>query len=357
MDSQQTEAPKAEEPTAPRRRPTREAVTEAVLAERDRKDFGIRATFGIDLGYEQDDQGNDKVDGNGKKTPKERAVAGFAERTKWVPQIDDGYVFPAEETKVVLLGLEFKDRILLTGETGTGKTSLIEQICARLNYNVVKINFDGAITRQDLIGEWVIKGKDMTFQYGILVHAFKMPGTVIILDEWDTISGECAFVLQRPLQKDDGNLLIMENGGELVPLHPDNAIVATANTCGQGDDTGLYSHGTKVQNYSQLNRFGLTIKMKYLEPEKEQEMLRLRFPELKPNECRALVKAITAVREGYMNGEISAPLSPRDLINWADKYIRLGDPLRAAKFCFLNRMPDEDHMTVKELIQRSFEGS
>ena len=86
-------------------------------------------------------------------------------------------------------------------------------------------------------------------------------------------------------------------------------------------------------------------------------MLHKRFPELKPNECRALVKAITAVREGYMNGEISAPLSPRDLINWADKYIRLGDPLRAAKFCFLNRMPDEDHMTVKELIQRSFEGS
>ena len=288
------------EPEAPRRKPKRSASAAPEVAEsapqRTKKEFGIRATFGIDLGYEEDDKGKPLLDANGERVPKERGVTGFEERTEWVPDIDPSYVFPPEETKVLLLGLEFKDRVLLVGETGTGKTSLIEQVCARLNYQVVKINFDGAVTRQDLVGEWVIKGREMEFQYGILVHAFRMPGTVIILDEWDTISGECAFVLQRPLQKDDGKILIMETGGELQPLHPDNAIVATANTCGQGDDTGLYSHGTKVQNYSQLNRFGLTIRMKYLDAAKEQEMLKSRFPELKPNECRALVKAITAVR-------------------------------------------------------------
>lgn len=324
---------------------------------RTRKMFGIRDVFGIDLGYEEDDKGDSVLDANGDKKPKERQVSGFLERTPWVPPIDPSYVFPAEETKVVLLGLELKDRLLLVGPTGVGKTTILEQVAARLNYNVVKINFDGAITRQDLIGEWVIKGKQMVFQYGILVHAFRMPGTLIIFDEWDTISGECAFVIQRPLQKDDGKILIMETGGDLCPLHPDNAIAATANTCGQGDDTGLYSHGTKVQNYSQLNRFGLTIRMKYLEPEKETEMIGKRFPSLTKPECKALVKAITAVREAYMNGEISAPLSPRDLINWADKYIRFGCPLRAAKFCFLNRMPDEDHLTVEALIQRSFQES
>lgn len=332
-----------------------EALTPII---RQKKKFGIRATFNIDLGFEEDPKTRQALkDKAGNNIPKERDVIGFSEPTQWTPKIDPAYVFPVEETKVLLLGLELRDRILLTGETGTGKTSLVEQVAARLNYNIVKINFDGAITRQDLIGEWVVKGKQMQFQYGVLVHAFKMPGTIIILDEWDTISGECAFVLQRPLQKDDGKILVMETGGELVPLHEDNCIVATANTCGQGDDTGLYSHGTKIQNYSQLNRFNLTIKMKYLDPKNEEEMIQKRHPDLSQPECAALVKAINMVREAYVNGELSAPLSPRDLINWADKYIKMGDPLRAAKFCFLNRMPEEDHMTAEQLIKRSFKES
>jgi cobaltochelatase CobS len=131
--------------------------------------------------------------------------------------------------------------------------------------------------------------------------------------------------------------------------------VATANTTGQGDETGLYAHGTKVQNYSQLNRFGLTIKMSYLDAEKEAEMIQKRHPDLSAAECQTLVKAVNQVREAYMKGELSAPLSPRDLINWADKYIRMGDPIRAAKYCFLNRMPEEDHLAAEGIIQRSFE--
>jgi cobaltochelatase CobS len=322
--------------------------------------FGIRKTFGIDIGFEEDPKtGKPMLDGKGNKIPREREVTGFAEKTPWVPDIDPAYVFPADETKVLLLGLELKDRILLVGETGTGKTTLLEQVAARLNYNFVRINFDGAITRQDLIGEWVVKGRQMVFQYGVLVHAFQMPGTIICLDEWDSISGECAFVLQRPLEKGGGGgkLLVMETGGELIPLAEDNVLAATANTVGQGDDTGLYTHGTKVQNYAQINRFSLTIRMNYLPAEKEEEMIRNRHPELNPAESKALVKAINMVREAYTNSELSAPLSPRDLINWADKYIRMGDPLRAAKFCFLNRMPDEDQVTAEGIIKRSFAGT
>jgi len=352
-------APKAEEEsveesTAPEQKVSKRKAAVAPPP-RTRAKFGIHATFGIQLGFEEDAQGNPLLDANGKKIPKEREVDGFLEPCPagFTPVIDKSYEFPEEETKVILLGLAKGDRMLIVGETGTGKTSLITQIAARLNYGVARINFDGAITRQDLIGEWVIKGKSMEFQYGVLVHAFKQPGTIIILDEWDSISGECAFVLQRPLEKDEGNLLLMETN-ELIPLHPDNAIIATANTCGQGDDTGLYSHGTKVQNYAQLNRFGLTLRLKYLDPEKEMAMIGSRFPSLSKQECKALVKAITTVREAYLNGEISAPLSPRDLINWAEKYIMMGDPIRAAKYCFLNRMPDEDHMTTEQIIQRSF---
>lgn len=338
-----------------RRKPSRKAAHVEVPPPRAKREYGIRETFGIDLGFEEDEQGRQVKDKSGKPVPKERPVTGYAEPTQWTPQVDPAYVFPPEETKVLLLGLELKDRCLLVGDTGTGKTSLIEQIAARLNYSVVKINFNGAVEPMHLIGEWVVKGKQMEFQYGILVHAFKMEGCIIILDEWDTISGECAFVLQRPLQKDDGKILIMETGGELIPLHPDNALMATANTCGQGDESGLYAHGTKVQNYSQLNRFGITIKLGYMKADKEIEMLQKRAPELTPQECTALVKAINQVRDGYVNGELSAPLSPRDLINWADKYVRMGDPVRAARYCFLNRMPEEDAMTAEQLIKRSFE--
>lgn len=352
-------APSAAAMAAPRRMPARKAADSAI---REKKDFNIRETFNIDLGWEDSDDRDARgnfiplVDPKtGQKIPKERKVQGFADRSEWVPAIDPSYVFPVEETKTMLLGINSRDNILLVGETGTGKTSLLEQVAARINYNVVKINFDGHITRQDLVGEWVVKGREMIFQEGILVLAFRMPGTIIILDEWDTISGECSFVLQRPLQRDDRKILLMEKGGELVTMHPDNVIAATANTAGQGDDTGLYSQGTKVQNYAQLNRFSMTIRMQYLEEKKEIEMLGKRFPDLKVSECSALVKAVNAVRDGYKNGQISAPLSPRDLINWGEKYLRMGEPLRAAKYCFINRMPVEDAQVTEGIIQRVFE--
>ena len=195
----------------------------------------------------------------------------------------------------------------------------------------------------------------MLFQYGILPLAFRMPGCIVVLDEWDTINEETSFVIQRPLQKEDGKLLILETGGELVPLHDDNLIVATANTAGQGDDSGLYSQGTRIQNYSQINRFGLTIRMQYLEPDKEKAMLLKKFSDLEKAEAEAFVLAINKVRDGFSNGQISVPLSPRDLLNWADKYLAMGDPMRAAKYCFLNRMSPEDAQVTEGIIQRAFE--
>jgi cobaltochelatase CobS len=339
----------------PYRTPGQVTVVEEVEKERTKRQFSIRQTFGIDMGHEKDDKGKPKLDAKGEPILRDRDVMGYTERTQWTPKIEPGYIFPPEETKMLLLAMELKDRALLVGDTGTGKTSLVEQVAARLNYNVVKVNFDGCITRQDLVGEWVVKGKEMYFQYGILPHAFKMPGTIIILDEWDTISAECSFVLQRPLQKDDGQILILETGGELVPLHEDNVIIATANTNGQGDDSGLYSQGTKVQNYAQLNRFGMTLKISYLKEEQEVDMLSKRFKDLKKTECTALVRAINAVRDAYTTGTISAPLSTRDLINWAEKYILLGDPKRAAKYCFLNRMTAEDAVATEGIIQRVFD--
>jgi cobaltochelatase CobS len=336
----------------PRRRPVN-AKTAASLV-RTKKQYSIRDTFGIDSGVKLDEHGKPVLDAAGQPVKRDPMVDGFAERTEYVPEIDPAYVFPIEETKIILLGIQQRDNILIVGDTGTGKTTLIEQICARINYQLIKINFDGGITRADLVGEWVVKGREMTFQLGMLPFAMEMPGTVILLDEWDTIQAETSFVLQRPLEKGASKLLILETGGQVISLHADNMFAATANTAGQGDDTGLYSQGTKVQNYAQINRFTMTIRLKYMEEKKEIEMLQKRYTTLKPQECAALVKAVNAVRTAYSNGELSVPLSTRDLNNWADKYLRLGNPLRAAKYCFINRMPPADAATVDGIIRRLF---
>lgn len=346
---------------------------EAKTVTRPTKKYSIRETFGIDLDYEVelDAQGRAvlgsdgspvyKKDKDGKPIPIDMTVEGFADKPEDAPLIDLNYVFPKDQTMEFLIGMHCHDRILLTGETGTGKTSLVEQIGTRLGYNVVKISFDGGVTRDDLVGCWQHRsGHGTVFQEGILTRAMRLPGTIILLDEWDTINSDCSFVLQRPLQKDDGNLQLMETGGDLVPLHPQSVIAATANTIGMGDDSGLYSQGTSIQNYAQLNRFTATLKMKYLPVEVEEEILRRKFQQngkqvLNENEIKAFVRTINLVRDGYVKGEVAVPLSTRDLINWAEKYLMMGKAKPAARLCFLNRMPQESAMAVEGMIQRTCE--
>ena len=342
---------------------------------RKRKLFDVGAVFGIDTGYvvDEDSNGNKllepdgspkyKRDKQGGLIPVVLQCVGFDIPGEETPVLDESYVFDKKRLISFLIGMECEDRILLTGQTGTGKTTMPQQVAARLNYNCVRIGFDKGISRDDLVGCFQFKpGEGTVFQDGILPHALKLPGTIIILDEWDTIGSECSFVLQRLLEKNDGHLQILEKGGELVPLHNHSTIVATANTIGLGDDSGLYSHGTSVQNYAQLNRFGVTIKFDYLDQESEKEILRKRFIEddgsqiLHESEIASFVSTINAARDGFSNGELSVPLSPRDLINWAEKYIAMGNHLDAAELCFLNRMPTDDAIVMQGLIQRAFGG-
>ncbi len=311
-------------------RPPRTPVSEP----RARKTFSVKDTFGIDVPL---------------------TIEGYAAPDRETPAVDPGYVFPKEDTLAFLLGLQMGDRVLVHGHTGTGKTSLVEQVAARLHFNVVKINFDGGIGRDDLIGTHVVRGGEVVFQYGVLPRAYRdFEGCFVLFDEWDSISDECAFVLQRPLQKDDGKLLILENGGEVLPLPQGHHIIATANTCGQGDESGLYTTGTRVQNYAQLNRFGTTIKLGYLTAADEVAMLLKRFAlhGFKKVEADLFVRIIGKVREGFAAGTLSSPLSSRDLINWVEKFLKIGDPAKAARYAFLNRLPAEDAEAIKGLIQR-----
>ena len=305
-------------------------------AARERKRFSVRETFGLDVA-------------------KTYEIEGYAAPDRETPAIDPGYVFPREDTLAFLLGLQMGDRILVHGHTGTGKTSLVEQVAARLGYNVVKINFDGGIGRDDLIGTHLVRGGEVVFQHGVLPRAYRdFEGCFVLFDEWDSISDECSFVLQRPLQKDDGKLLLLENGGEVLSLPANHHLIATANTCGQGDDTGLYTTGTRVQNYAQLNRFGTTIKLAYLSPADEVAMLLKRFASsgFQKVEADLFVRIIGKVREGFAAGTLSSPLSSRDLINWVEKFLKIGDAGKAAKYAFLNRMAPEDAQAIEGLIQR-----
>lgn len=339
--------------------PKKNGMSNGSSSERVEAQFSSCETFGLAVQYKRNAQGEPLLDANGNKVVKDAPVKGYSKPGPETPKIDPGYVFPEEATRLALLALTTKDRVLITGETGTGKSSLVEQIAARLNYNLVKINFDGAITRTDLLGTHAIipnpngNGSITTFQHGILPYAFRLPGTMIVLDEWDTISDECAFVLQRPLQREDGKLLLLENGGEIVELHPSNTIFATANTAGSGDETGRYL-GTRHKNYAFVNRFGLTIKMDYLPVEQEVKMVMHKFPTLKQNEADALVGAVNKFREGSKTGEFSGPLSTRDLLNWTEKYVYMGNILRSAKACFLNRMNSAESALGEEILKRYF---
>lgn len=287
--------------------------------------------------------------------PRDRKVKGFKQKGPLTPSIDEGYVFSKEQTQAALMGMFYRDKILTLGPTGSGKSAFWQQVAARLNYNFVRINFDGSITRSDLIGQWIVKDSSMEFQYGILPSAMALHGTIICFDEWDAIGEEVGFVLQRVLES-DSQIMLMEKGEEIVTLNSDNVIVATANTNGMGDDSGgLYAAGTRIQNYSQLNRFGITLLFDYLAPELEQQILVKRFGDsLKTVEIKAMVSAINNVREAFLQGGvISAPLSTRDLINWAEKYVGLGDALRSARYCFINRMPRDEHAAMEGLITRA----
>jgi cobaltochelatase CobS len=329
-------------------------LDQLVQLHREPTEYSIRNTFGVDLGPERDDQGNPIKDANGNEVMRDRKIFGYKEPIPHTPEKIDGYVFPKDDTLAILMAMSGKDPMLLVGHTGTGKTSLIEQIAARLNYGVVKISYDGAVTRHDIIGEWVIKGKEMQFQYGVIPLAFRTRGVIILLDEWDAQNEETAFVLQRPLQKEDRKIFIVETN-KLVAMHEENIIAATANTNGQGDDTGLYSQGTRVQSYAQLNRFQVTVRLNYLPAEEEKKMLSSYYPDLDEDEVESLVTAVNKVRDGFSNGQISVPLSTRDLINWSDKYIKFGDAMKGARYCFLNRMSAEDAKVCEGIIQRSFE--
>tara|TARA_B100001123_G_scaffold271118_1_gene301653 strand:+ start:879 stop:1877 length:999 start_codon:yes stop_codon:yes gene_type:complete len=279
-----------------------------------------------------------------------------------IPEIDESYKFESLSLSKLLISLTDNSRCWISGETGTGKSSLVEQVAARLNWPLTRINFDSEITRSDLIGRDVLTAKSGTtesqFIDGILPQALRKPN-IILLDEIDFIRPDIAYVLQSVL--DDFGLRINEDGGRLVRIHPEARIVATSNTLGQGDTSAKYS-GARAQSAALRDRFTIWLQKEYLHPHAEISLLKDRGFKLGITEESLFKDYIRAHRKAYKQLTVFTPLTPRSLLtvsNLVGQFKRNGIErnhayYQALEMTVLNKSEDNDRSILEGLIQRHF---
>jgi cobaltochelatase CobS len=285
-------------------------------------------------------------------------ILGFKDTTDLVPKIDENYVFDPLTSKAILASLMFNQKTLIQGMHGTGKSTHIEQVCARLNWQVLRVNFDSQITRLDLVGKDVIElenGKQVTkFKRGIIPYALTRP-IALVLDEYDAIRTDVSFVIQRLLEEEGKFALLEEN--EILSPHEHFRLFATSNTIGMGDDLGIY-HGTNLINQAQMDRWNIVANLHYLSSIKEIEILQKKLPFLtkKANKDvpRMMVQMANLTREGFANGDLSNLMSLRTLISWGKNFEIFGDVQRAFNLSFLNKLIDEEKLILREYYQRVF---
>ncbi|MFT6259360.1 MAG: cobaltochelatase CobS [Rickettsiales bacterium] len=285
-------------------------------------------------------------------------VLGFKDTDDLVPKIDENYVFDPLTSKAILASLMFNQKTLIQGMHGTGKSTHIEQVCARLNWQVLRVNFDSQITRMDLVGKDVIvleDGKQVTqFKRGIIPYALTK-GVALVLDEYDAIRTDVSFVIQRLLEEEGKFALLEEN--KILSPHENFRLFATSNTIGMGDDLGIY-HGTNLINQAQMDRWNIVANLHYLDADKEIEILQKKLPFLtkKSNKdvARMMVQMANLTREGFSNGDLSNLMSLRTLISWGKNFEIFGDVQRAFNLSFLNKLIDEEKLILKEYYQRVF---
>ncbi len=282
----------------------------------------------------------------------------FADRDPHVPPLDPDYVFDRETTLALLAGFLHNRRVLVQGRHGTGKSSHIEQVAARLNWPCVRVNLDGHVTRMDLIGKDAIvlrNGLQVTeFQPGILTWALQRP-CALVFDEYDAGRADVMFVIQRVLEV-EGRLTLLDQSRVIEP-HPSFRLFATANTVGLGDATGLY-HGTQPLNQGQMDRWNIVVTLNYLAHDREVDVVLARCPEYRTGEGRSTVGAMVALatltRRGFADGDLSTVMSPRTVVTWAENATLFHDVALAFRLTFLNRCDEDEQALVAEYYQRCF---
>ena len=285
-------------------------------------------------------------------------VFGFTEKTENVPDIDSTYKFDPNTTLAILAGFACNRRVLIQGYHGTGKSTHIEQVAARLNWPCIRVNLDSHISRIDLIGKDAIvlkENKQITeFQDGILPWAYKNT-VALVFDEYDAGRPDVMFVIQRILET-EGKLTLLDQSRVIKPNNYFR-LFATANTVGLGDTSGLY-HGTQQINQGQMDRWNIVSTLNYLSNDEECKIILSKVKELKNKVGKDIVKSMVATadlsRVGFINGDISTVMSPRTVLTWAENYLLLNDLEYSFKLSFLNRCDEMERSIIEEYYQRSF---
>ena len=285
-------------------------------------------------------------------------VFGFKNKTENVPEIDITYKFDPQTTISILAGFTFNRRVLIQGYHGTGKSTHIEQVAARLNWPCIRINLDSHISRIDLIGKDAIILKDnkqiTEFQDGILPWAYKNP-VALVFDEYDAGRPDVMFVIQRILET-NGKLTLLDQSRVIIPNNYFR-LFATANTVGLGDTSGLY-HGTQQINQGQMDRWNIVSTLNYLSNEEEFKIILSKVNKLNNKIGKDIIKnmVVTAdlTRSGFINGDISTVMSPRTVLTWAENYLIFNDLEYSFKLSFLNRCDEMERTIIEEYYQRCF---
>ena len=299
--------------------------------------LSVKQTFGIDSDMEVD---------------------AFSKKNEFVPEIDKDYKFDRDTTLAILAGFKYNKRVIVHGYHGTGKSTHITNVAARLNWPCIRVNLDSHISRIDLIGKdaIVIKdGKQVTeFQEGILPWSIQNP-VALIFDEYDAMRPDVAFLMTKVLEAEGGLTLLEKN----KVIKPNNyfRLFATANTIGLGDTTGLYT-GTQQINQAQLDRWNITTILNYLSLEKEMEIVLAKNKNLNnakgKEKVANMIKVASLTRKGFIAGDISTVMSPRTIIHWAENSSIFKDIGYAFRVTFLNKCDELEKNIIAEYYQRCF---
>ena len=305
----------------------------------DRPDItlSVRQTFGIDSDFQ---------------------VPAFSQTSDHVPDVDDAYRFDHDTTMAILAGFAHNRRVMIQGYHGTGKSTHIEQVAARLNWPCIRVNLDSHISRIDLVGKDAIVLRDgmqvTEFREGLLPWALQHP-TALVFDEYDAGRPDVMFVIQRVLEV-EGKLTLLDQNRVIRP-HPYFRLFSTTNTIGLGDTTGLY-HGTQQINQGQMDRWNIVATLNYLPHDAEVAIVLAKAPSFDNEDGRRVINAMVALAElsraGFINGDISTVMSPRTVITWAENAKIFNDVGFAFRLTFLNKCDEIERATVAEYYQRCF---
>ncbi|MCZ8019587.1 cobaltochelatase subunit CobS [Novosphingobium sp.] len=296
-------------------------------------ELDVRETFGIDI---------------------DMKVPAFSAADERVPDIDPTYVFDPDTTLAILAGFAFNRRVMVQGYHGTGKSTHIEQVAARLKWPCIRINLDAHISRIDLIGRDAIVLRDglqvTEFREGLLPWALQHP-VALVFDEYDAGRPDVMFVIQRVLET-EGKLTLLDQNRVIRP-NKHFRLFATANTVGLGDTSGLY-HGTQAINQGQMDRWNIVVGLNYLPAAVESEIVLKKVADVPDDTVDKMVKVADLTRQGFIGGDISTVMSPRTVITWAQNTAIFKDPGFAFRLSFLNKCDETERMLVAEYYQRVF---